>query len=144
MAGWIIPPPKEPTKSEKDFTKERADKVRWLARRGYLKSERIKQGVFSGYRKRVYANSKAKSAGIRAQKLVVIVRKKRTYVKRDVLEDAARKEKEALDAKRQANCKIEQQEDRPREQEPHRVRQHHCGDSADAGVLHVALTINHD
>lgn len=45
MAGWIIPPPKEPTKSEKDFTKERADKVRWLARRGYLKSERIKQAL---------------------------------------------------------------------------------------------------
>jgi translation initiation factor IF-2 len=38
----------------------------------------------------------------RSRTVNVEVRKKRTYVKRDVLEDAARKEKEALDAKRQA------------------------------------------
>lgn len=45
MAGWIIPPPREPTKSEKDFQKARAEKVNWLAKRGYLKSERIKQAL---------------------------------------------------------------------------------------------------
>ena len=38
----------------------------------------------------------------RSRTVNVEVRKKRTYVKRDVLEDAARKEKEELEAKRQA------------------------------------------
>jgi translation initiation factor IF-2 len=38
----------------------------------------------------------------RSRTVNVEVRKKRTYVKRDVLEDAARKEQEALDAKNQA------------------------------------------
>jgi protein-L-isoaspartate(D-aspartate) O-methyltransferase len=45
MKGWIIPPPKEPTKSREEFEKEKAAKVRWLVRRGYLKSERIEKAL---------------------------------------------------------------------------------------------------
>ena len=42
MRGWIIPPPEEPRKSREEFEKERAAKVRWLIKHGYLKSGRIK------------------------------------------------------------------------------------------------------
>jgi protein-L-isoaspartate(D-aspartate) O-methyltransferase len=75
MAGWIIPPPKEPTKSERDFQKERADKVRWLAQRGYLKSERIKQALLkipredfipSSYRDYAYLELPFPLPGVRA------------------------------------------------------------------------------
>ncbi|MFB0564644.1 MAG: protein-L-isoaspartate O-methyltransferase [Candidatus Aminicenantaceae bacterium] len=45
MQGWIVPPPKEPTKSKEEFRKERTKKVKWLIRQGYLKSERIKDAV---------------------------------------------------------------------------------------------------
>lgn len=45
MHGWIIPPSKEPTKSEEEFRKEREDKVRWLIRKGFLESERIKDAM---------------------------------------------------------------------------------------------------
>ena len=45
MQGWIIPPPKEPTKSKEDFERERSAKVRWLVGQGYLKSERIKAAL---------------------------------------------------------------------------------------------------
>ena len=45
MSGWIIPPPKEPTKSGEKYRKEREDKVRGLVRQGYLKSERIKKAL---------------------------------------------------------------------------------------------------
>jgi protein-L-isoaspartate(D-aspartate) O-methyltransferase len=45
MQGWIIPPPKESTKSREDFEKERSGKVRWLVAQRYLKSERIKQAL---------------------------------------------------------------------------------------------------
>lgn len=41
MQGWIIPPPKEPTKSKEEFHKERRKKVKWLIRQGYLRSECI-------------------------------------------------------------------------------------------------------
>ncbi len=43
--GWIIPPPKEPTKSKEEFRKERIEKVRWLIRHGYLRSERIRDAM---------------------------------------------------------------------------------------------------
>ncbi len=39
--GWIIPSPKEPTKSRDVFRKEREEKVRWLTREGILRSRRI-------------------------------------------------------------------------------------------------------
>ncbi len=45
MRGWIIPPPREPTKSREEFAHERAAKVSWLVRRGYLQSERIKAAL---------------------------------------------------------------------------------------------------
>lgn len=45
MQGWIVPPPKESTKSREEFTKERHKKVEWLIRRGYLRSERIKEAM---------------------------------------------------------------------------------------------------
>ncbi len=41
MEGWIIPPPKEPVKSREQFRKEKEEKVKWLIRRGYLRSKRI-------------------------------------------------------------------------------------------------------
>ena len=45
MLGWIIPPPKEPTKSRKTFRKERDEKVEWLIKNGFLNSERIKKAL---------------------------------------------------------------------------------------------------
>jgi protein-L-isoaspartate(D-aspartate) O-methyltransferase len=45
MQGWIIPPPKETTKSKEEFKREREKKVRWLIKHGYLKSERIKNAI---------------------------------------------------------------------------------------------------
>jgi protein-L-isoaspartate(D-aspartate) O-methyltransferase len=45
MQGWIVPPPREPSKSRQDLEKERASKVRWLTKHGFLKSERIKQAL---------------------------------------------------------------------------------------------------
>jgi protein-L-isoaspartate(D-aspartate) O-methyltransferase len=45
MPGWIVPPPKEPTKSKEEFEKERQKKVKHLIRQGYLKSERIKEAM---------------------------------------------------------------------------------------------------
>ena len=45
MEGWIVPPPKEPEKSREEFARERREKVRWLARRGYLRSPRIREAM---------------------------------------------------------------------------------------------------
>ena len=45
MRGWIVPPPREPTKSKEQFRKEREKKVRWLIRHGYLRSERIRDAI---------------------------------------------------------------------------------------------------
>lgn len=45
MDGWIIPPPKAPTKTKEEFRKERRKKVQWLIRHGYLRSGRIKQAM---------------------------------------------------------------------------------------------------
>lgn len=47
MNGWIIPPPKEPAKTREDFRRERGEKVRWLIRHGYLRSERIKKALLT-------------------------------------------------------------------------------------------------
>jgi protein-L-isoaspartate(D-aspartate) O-methyltransferase len=41
MQGWMIPPPKAPTKSREDFQREREKKVRELIKQGYLRSGRI-------------------------------------------------------------------------------------------------------
>lgn len=45
IQGWIIPPPKEPAKTGEEFRKEREEKVEWLIRHGYLRSERIKDAM---------------------------------------------------------------------------------------------------
>ncbi len=45
MPGWINPPPKEPTKSREEFRREREEKVGWLTRQGYLRSECIKAAM---------------------------------------------------------------------------------------------------
>lgn len=45
MQGWIVPPPKEPTKTKEQFKRERQNKVRWLIKHGYLGSERIKKAM---------------------------------------------------------------------------------------------------
>ena len=45
MRGWIIPPPREPTKSREQFAAERSAKVRQLVAQGYLESERIRRAL---------------------------------------------------------------------------------------------------
>jgi len=45
IMGWLIPPPKRPTKTKEDFLKERIEKVEWLVKQGFLKSERIKKAM---------------------------------------------------------------------------------------------------
>jgi protein-L-isoaspartate(D-aspartate) O-methyltransferase len=45
MPGWIVPPPKEPTKTSQEFLQERRAKVDWLVAQGLLRSERIKQAL---------------------------------------------------------------------------------------------------
>jgi protein-L-isoaspartate(D-aspartate) O-methyltransferase len=45
MRGWIVPPPREPTKSKEEFRKEREKNARWLIRHGYLRSERIRDAM---------------------------------------------------------------------------------------------------
>lgn len=45
MRGWILPPPREPTKSPEEFERERAKKIKALVRQGYLRSERIREAL---------------------------------------------------------------------------------------------------
>ena len=45
MPGWIVPPPREPTKSREELRKEREEKVRLLSDQGLLQSERIKNAL---------------------------------------------------------------------------------------------------
>jgi protein-L-isoaspartate(D-aspartate) O-methyltransferase len=45
MYAWILPPPREPTKSSEEFAQERAAKVQELLLKGYLKSELIQQAL---------------------------------------------------------------------------------------------------
>jgi protein-L-isoaspartate(D-aspartate) O-methyltransferase len=45
MKGWIIPPPKNPTKTKGEFSEERCKKVRQLIEAGYLHSERIQEAM---------------------------------------------------------------------------------------------------
>lgn len=47
MPGWIVPPPKEPTKSEAELERERVAKVAELAAAGLLKSQRIRQALLT-------------------------------------------------------------------------------------------------
>jgi len=45
MLGWAIPPPRKPVKTKRDFDREREEKVRWLMRRGFLKSKPIVEAM---------------------------------------------------------------------------------------------------
>lgn len=45
MQGWIIPPPKDPSKSRKEFKKEREEKVQGLSREGRLTSGRLREAM---------------------------------------------------------------------------------------------------
>jgi protein-L-isoaspartate(D-aspartate) O-methyltransferase len=45
MPGWIVPPPREPLKGRGELQREREEKVRWLVRHGFLRSERIKAAM---------------------------------------------------------------------------------------------------
>ena len=45
MQGWVVPPPKESTKTSADFKKERDGKVSWLVDQDYLMSKRIRNAM---------------------------------------------------------------------------------------------------
>lgn len=45
MQGWVIPPPTSPSKRKEVLAKERAAKVKWLIKKGLLKSARIEQAL---------------------------------------------------------------------------------------------------
>jgi protein-L-isoaspartate O-methyltransferase len=45
MVGWVIPPPKPPTKTPPEFERERRDKVADLEARGFLHSPRLKAAM---------------------------------------------------------------------------------------------------
>jgi protein-L-isoaspartate(D-aspartate) O-methyltransferase len=47
MAGWIVPPPRTPTKSPAQYAGERRRKVRWLEAQGLLESERMKAALLA-------------------------------------------------------------------------------------------------
>ena len=47
MRGWIVPPAKEPLKSEEELKNEREQKVKWLLKHGYLRSRRIKDAMLT-------------------------------------------------------------------------------------------------
>jgi protein-L-isoaspartate(D-aspartate) O-methyltransferase len=63
MQGWVIPPPRSPSKSKEDLARERSSKVDWLVKKHFLKSARLKQALLkvpreefipSGYRDYAY------------------------------------------------------------------------------------------
>jgi protein-L-isoaspartate(D-aspartate) O-methyltransferase len=45
MHGWIVPPPKPPTKGRREFERERRAKVEWLIEQGLLASPLIRQAL---------------------------------------------------------------------------------------------------
>jgi protein-L-isoaspartate(D-aspartate) O-methyltransferase len=45
MSGWLIPPPSRPLKGDEDLRREREAKVGELARRGLLRSERLRRAM---------------------------------------------------------------------------------------------------
>jgi protein-L-isoaspartate(D-aspartate) O-methyltransferase len=63
MSGWLIPPPSRPVKSQAELRREREAKIEDLARRGLLRSERLRRAMLSvrreqfippGYRDHAY------------------------------------------------------------------------------------------
>jgi hypothetical protein len=47
MSGWIVPPPGLPVKTEADLRREREAKITQLARRGLLRSERLRTAMLA-------------------------------------------------------------------------------------------------
>jgi protein-L-isoaspartate(D-aspartate) O-methyltransferase len=47
MSGWLIPPPSRPVKSDDDLRRERRAKIGELARRGLLRSERLRGAMLT-------------------------------------------------------------------------------------------------
>ena len=47
MSGWVVPPPGLPVKREEDLRREREAKVAELARRGLLRSERLRRAMLA-------------------------------------------------------------------------------------------------
>jgi protein-L-isoaspartate(D-aspartate) O-methyltransferase len=47
MSGWLIPPPSQPVKSDEDLRREREAKIEELARRGLLRSERLRAAMLA-------------------------------------------------------------------------------------------------
>jgi protein-L-isoaspartate(D-aspartate) O-methyltransferase len=47
MSGWLIPPPSGPVKSEAELRREREGKIAELARRGLLRSERLRRAMLT-------------------------------------------------------------------------------------------------
>jgi protein-L-isoaspartate O-methyltransferase len=47
MSGWLVPPPGLPVKREADLRREREVKVAELARRGLLRSERLRRAMLA-------------------------------------------------------------------------------------------------
>jgi protein-L-isoaspartate(D-aspartate) O-methyltransferase len=47
MSGWVVPPPGLPVKREGDLRREREAKVAELARRGLLRSERLRRAMLA-------------------------------------------------------------------------------------------------
>jgi protein-L-isoaspartate(D-aspartate) O-methyltransferase len=45
MRGWTVPAPREPIKGKRELREERAKKVKWLIKHGYLRSERIRNAL---------------------------------------------------------------------------------------------------
>jgi len=50
MAGWYVPPPSAPTKTDEELRLEREAKVTELLRRGLLRSERIRRAMLTVHR----------------------------------------------------------------------------------------------
>jgi protein-L-isoaspartate(D-aspartate) O-methyltransferase len=75
VCGWVIPPPSHPVKSEDELQREREAKVGELARRGLLRSERLRKAMLtvpredfipSGYRDHAYEEIPLPLPGARA------------------------------------------------------------------------------
>lgn len=47
MPGWVIPPRKEPVKTPEIFRREREQKVGWLIREGFLRSESLRRAMLT-------------------------------------------------------------------------------------------------
>ena len=41
MVGWVVPPSKKPEKVKEEFSKERTERVKWLIKEGFLRSEGV-------------------------------------------------------------------------------------------------------